>query len=510
MKSTPITQRAISGVAIIILTATWFIGCGSDSGIVKDLVPETAVDVTIDFRPVDLALPDVIPEVVTKDQFTNFDVPDVSACPDCVDGGPDDVKAEVSGNICGNGMCQPGEPAEDSLLCPEDCGPCGDGVCGALEAKPQHWCAKDCATACGNGECEDGEVGTPGGEGDYCPPDCGGCFDGCCGYQDLFNPELSECKGADCAVTCGNGACSGSESWQQCPVDCGWCGDGVCGLVWDQQEPCPQDCVKPCGDGLCNGSETAAGCAVDCGPCGDGVCGLKEMVAASCPQDCPPECGDDECSEGETEQGCPGDCACLPECGDNWQCGEDAAGCGQMCGACPEGSSCQGHKCCVPDCMGKDCGDDGCGGSCGECVGGSVCGSGACLCEAGCGEQECGLDPCGMPCGECDDGIPCTAEACVAGVCESQIDKYYCAIDGVCWLNGWPNPLNPCQECIYTFDSTGWSEKADNTPCAPGTFCQDGQCDGQCIPSCEGFECGDDGCGGSCGDCDEGRDCTLD
>ena len=33
---------------------------------------------------------------------------------------------------------------------------------------------------------------------------------------------------------------------------------------------------------------------------------------------------------------------------------------------------------CVPDCSGRECGDDGCGGVCGECRGGDVCEDGLC------------------------------------------------------------------------------------------------------------------------------------
>jgi len=37
-----------------------------------------------------------------------------------------------------------------------------------------------------------------------------------------------------------------------------------------------------------------------------------------------------------------------------------------------------GLSCCVPQCAGKECGDDWCGGACGQCVGGSVCHEGLC------------------------------------------------------------------------------------------------------------------------------------
>ena len=494
----------------VLLLGLLMAACSSESGIVKDVGLEASVDAVSDLGLAELPAPDQVsdlgvPEVVKKD----VPVPD-QGCEGCsLDAGEELLATDGGGPLCGNGLCEPGEPAEDALLCPEDCGPCGDGVCGLLEAAPEHWCAKDCAPACGDGECEQGEVGTPGGEGSYGPPDCGGCYDGCCGYQDLFNPDLAECKGADCAVTCGDGKCTGSESWEKCPVDCGWCGDGLCGEVWGVQEPCPVDCVKPCGDGLCNGTEDEVSCAVDCGPCGDGVCGLKEMVSGSCPEDCPPECGDGECGETE-EEVCPGDCACLPKCGDNWECGDDAAGCGQLCGVCPVGSLCQGHMCCVPDCLGKQCGDDGCGGTCGSCTEPALCEAGECVCQEGCQGKECGVDACGNSCGECDDGADCTQDACADGLCVSTVSEYFCLVDGQCWIEGTVHPENPCLECKPAFEQGGWSERVDNTPCGPGLFCQAGECTGQCIPDCDGLECGGDGCGGSCGDCDDGLECTYD
>jgi hypothetical protein len=38
-----------------------------------------------------------------------------------------------------------------------------------------------------------------------------------------------------------------------------------------------------------------------------------------------------------------------------------------------------GDFCCVPDCSGKECGDDGCGGTCGTCGSGETCSGGVCV-----------------------------------------------------------------------------------------------------------------------------------
>jgi hypothetical protein len=74
---------------------------------------------------------------------------------------------------------------------------------------------------------------------------------------------------------------------------------------------------------------------------------------------------------------------------------------------------------CVPDCVGRECGDDGCGGSCGVCPAvfpNSYCTlAGQCSCLAeNCGfdGSECGSDGCGGSCGECDPGLACFTGHC--------------------------------------------------------------------------------------------------
>ncbi|MBM4353208.1 MAG: hypothetical protein FJ109_05325 [Deltaproteobacteria bacterium] len=105
--------------------------------------------------------------------------------------------------------------------------------------------------------------------------------------------------------------------------------------------------------------------------------------------------------------------------------------------------------CCVPQCEGKECGDDGCGGECGDCGKNQVCApTGQCECQF----HQCGETCCDKDYTSCDDG----------GCCDP-----YC-----------------------------------------GNDCSDTSCLG-CLPSCEGDECGDDGCGGTCGLCEEGLECLI-
>lgn len=177
---------------------------------------------------------------------------------------------------------------------------------------------------------------------------------------------------------------------------------------------------------------------------------------------------------------------CVPQC-DGKQCGDD--GCGGSCGACGDGRVCDAsQRCaCEPQCDGRACGDDGCGGSCGACAEGTVCGvGGACECIPSCSGKQCGDDGCGGECPDtCIGAQTCRYRTgtCMAGPCVPDCDGRDCGSD----------------DCGGT---CGASEGA----CAPGDGCNSaGMC--ECQPSCEGKACGDDGCGGTCGSCGGAASC---
>ena len=257
---------------------------------------------------------------------------------------------------CGNCICEYGESPQ---ICPVDCGWCGDSVCGCQEFIDQN-CELDCVAVCGNGKCEGGE------NTQACQVDCHGCGDGFCGLGESFGNCKTDCPPpcgnqicdeggngfdkapenplgcpTDCKPGCGNGLCEGGENPEECGADCAVCGDDICGIKLESAEDCPQDCMSPCGNGICEGGEHPDTCAVDCGWCGDLVCGLNESYD-ECPADCYPLCGNKECEGPESAETCPQDCACLPQCD------------------------------------GKDCGDDGCEGVCGVCIETMVCADGIC------------------------------------------------------------------------------------------------------------------------------------
>ncbi len=138
---------------------------------------------------------------------------------------------------------------------------------------------------------------------------------------------------------------------------------------------------------------------------------------------------------------------------------------------------------CLPDCSGKECGDDGCGGECGTCEEGLECNvAGICEapCQPDCSGKECGDDGCGGDCGTCEEGLECT----VAGICEAPC-------------------LPECMGKECGDDGCGGSCGT----CDEGQQCADYLCVDVCVPDCEGKECGDDGCGGDCGQCDEALEC---
>ncbi|MEC9071285.1 MAG: hypothetical protein VX938_02860, partial [Myxococcota bacterium] len=285
-------------------------------------------------------------------------------------------------------------------------------------------------------------------------------------------------------------------------------------------------CVCDTADSVCHDETTVASCDAS-----------GSLIFDSCSVCAPPYGEFDQayCKEG-SQPGVAG-CACR-SCADKVgychgrECGDD--GCGGSCGDCAslyEGN----HVCndagtceCAPDCDGKECGDDGCGGTCGvlecgyectqqgklrfkgcdgrECgpdVGqedGASCGytcpftppgqpkvdgdfAGHCssctaTCEDGicvepedpvktlCGERECGFVSCGISCGTCACGELCNEQA---GVCEN-VEQALCGASSC--------GVVPCATgsgSVSCGESSGL--------CPVGSYCEAGECVGQCADS---------------------------
>ena len=213
------------------------------------------------------------------------------------------------------------------------------------------------------------------------------------------------------------------------------------------------------------------------------------------------------------------DATCVPNCvGRN--CGDD--GCGGSCGSC---GTAQKPFCdtslgacvatCVPQCTGKNCGSDGCGGSCGPCATDLSClPQGLCVPPAWtCNPTYyAASDACDCACGaydpDCDDASVVVAgckslEICdKQGKCASKVPTawtcqptQYGALDSCDCGCGAVDP-----DCLFSFLGI--------SGCKTGETCgADGTC-AKCQPDCKGKVCGDDGCGGKCGDCSGSDVCS--
>lgn len=224
-----------------------------------------------------------------------------------------------------------------------------------------------------------------------------------------------------------------------------------------------------------------------------------EVFADGTPAEEEAPAGDDgeaEVPEGE---------ACVPQC-EGRECGDD--GCGGICGYCPYGFLCKVGLCveyCVPDCTGKACGDDGCGGLCGDCEENEYCGEDfTCVlkgCVPSCAGKACGPDGCGGLCGTCEAGQVCDPKtfSCVKDTaCHEVTAEGRCVGSLLQWCEGGVLHEEVC-------DATqglvcGYSILAKKYACILPE---------QCEPQCSGKECGPDQCGGQCGECGAGQVCSA-
>ena len=80
---------------------------------------------------------------------------------------------------------------------------------------------------------------------------------------------------------------------------------------------------------------------------------------------------------------------------------------------------------CIPNCHGRECGNDSCGGSCGTCSASEECANNQCVsrCIPNCQGKECGDDDCGGLCGSCQSGYVCSSNTCVPS--SSSGETYY-------------------------------------------------------------------------------------
>ena len=160
---------------------------------------------------------------------------------------------------------------------------------------------------------------------------------------------------------------------------------------------------------------------------------------------------------------------CLPNC-DGRQCGED--GCGGVCGECAGQDACVVDQCiCQPACDGKGCGDDGCGGVCGTCTSDDPCLDPVCDAETG----LCGTEPAagGTP---CEDGMYCTDnDACDdMGTCIGGLTTDCSELDSQCGTGGCDEDNDSCIVAQFEVNTTPCN--ADDDGCTLNDECLGGQC----------------------------------
>ena len=160
---------------------------------------------------------------------------------------------------------------------------------------------------------------------------------------------------------------------------------------------------------------------------------------------------------------------------------------------------------CLPNCAGKQCGDDGCGGSCGTCSGGSACANGACACPggtelcAGTCRTLCTADterhPLGCHCctrrgAACAHPATCCSGDCQNGFCKALAPGAPCQFDAQCQTNNCINNSCQCSRGQMFKPGTLTCCLHNGSPCAAApTACCAGadRCLGTSNPTCEGL-----------------------
>ena len=400
------------------------------------------------------------------------------------------------GNSCGecgadescfmNACCTP--TCADGQMCGDD--GCGGqcGSCGAGESCEAGQCINPCGDITYEGCCEGGIVKW--------------CEDGAIQEVDCVNNAQSPgptCGWAEsegyywCNETGADPSGTFPENCDGCePIDCtglacnadNGC-DGTCGCAAGETceagvcEACVPNCMGvTCGDDGCGGS---------CGECAEGE-SCHEY--GQCVEACMGISYEGCCSDDGVAKYCDGGQLFEIACTENPSCGWNGEGGYYDCGTDgnPDASGANPMECPVvgiPNCKGKECGDDGLGGSCGTCTAPETCdANGLCAGDVpgpDCTGKVCGPDGIGGSCGDCAADETCDADGqCVGGTEPDCTDKV-CGDDG---MGG------SCGEC------------------ADGETCQAGACVADPVADCTNKTCGDDGAGGSCGACAEGETCT--
>jgi len=145
---------------------------------------------------------------------------------------------------------------------------------------------------------------------------------------------------------------------------------------------------------------------------------------------------------------------------------------------------------CVPDCEGKNCGEDGCGGTCGSCTGFDVCGEdGVCTAPPCQSSKDCPGDlVCNQGKGQCVEclGNEDCGEDAICGPDSKCVAVHKCVSDKDCkdWDMVCAKELGYCVECLAHPDCLD-TEFCKDTFCLPDV-CVGGEqgCDGNVVGVC--------------------------
>ncbi len=343
------------------------------------------------------------------------------------------------GTTCSNGMC--------AELCEDECAPkgllscLGDGYreCGLYDADlcldwsdwvpcaPNEDCINGaciCLPFCIGKECGD----------DGCGGSCGTCDDGLACTNGICLPDcVNECAPEGLASCFGNGF-----------KTCADFDDDLC-LDWSPLTPCQAN--EECINGACLCQPACAGkqcgpdgCGGSCGQCAQGFTCTDGLCIKDCLDECAPE-GLASCfGNGFKTCGNFDDDLCL-----DWS----------PLTACQPPESCVDGDClCIPQCTGKQCGNDGCGGSCGSCGAGLSCWDGTCLAVAP-GLCKGTFEPSGPSCVGLD----------IIGCCDGLGRANWCE-DGAlyCIECATLNPLCGWAGTLYDCGTDGLPDPSGNNP----------------------------------------------
>jgi hypothetical protein len=389
-------------------------------------------------------------------------------CADC---------GQVSGALCGNGLCEAGD-GENCATCPEDCGGRQKG------GQQNQFC-------CGF---DDGQVTNPIG----------------CGVDANDNRCIDSADGLACRVTarlsacCGDAMCDGQEQVQgadYCQVDCEACSptgtsEAVCNGVDDDCDSIvDEDYVESptsCGVGVCaaSGNTTCSGGVEgdNCTPgdptepgsevsCTDGLDNDCDGLSDANDPDCQ-VCVPDETPEASCFDGSDNDCDEQIDCADTADC-DGALGAPTTCGV----GACEST------------GNLSCSGGAET----DTCTPGAPGVEGPNGDATCsdGID------NDCDGQTDAADADCAGAVVCADITvdnggKSACNNEPTCEWIGSPKS-GFCQDAGGTTTENVCDDGIDNDNDG-ATDCNDGDCAGD--PACQTGACDNDGV------CDPGEDCN--